>query len=162
MKKKLVLSLGSNLGNRYAYLIMAIRKIEKSFESKPVIANFYETPPWGNENQSCFVNTAIYLHTDIPTEQCFNKIQNIEKEMGRKKTEKWGPRLIDIDILFYESDIVNKNELMVPHRHLHQRAFVLVPMQDILPHFIHPLINKTVTELCNDLDNNTSLFAKTV
>ena len=82
--------------------------------------------------------------------------------MGRKKTEKWGPRLIDIDILFYESDIVNKNELMIPHRHLHERTFVLIPLQDILPHFIHPQINKTITELCNDLENDTSLFIKTV
>ena len=162
MKKKLVLSLGSNLGNRYAYLLMAIQKIEKSFESKPVIAHFYETPPCGNENQSRFINTAIYLHTAVPIEQCFNKIQDIEKEMGRKKTEKWGPRLIDIDILFYESDIVNKNELMIPHRHLHERSFVLIPLQDILPHFIHPRINKTITELCNDLENDTSLFIKTV
>ena len=163
MKKKLVLSLGSNLGNRYAYLLMAIQKIEKYFESKPVIAHFYETPPWGNENQSRFINTAIYLHTDVLIEQCFNKIQDIEKEMGRKKTEKWGPRLIDIDILFYESNITNKKELIVPHQHLHERAFVLIPLKDILPHFVHPIINKSITELCNDeLDNNTTLFSKTI
>ena len=102
MKKKLVLSLGSNLGNRYAFLLRAIKEIEKSLDAKPVIAHFYETPPWGKENQPQFINTAIYCYTDIPILQCFNKIRTIEEEMGRLKTEKWGPRTIDIDLLFYE------------------------------------------------------------
>ena len=147
MKKKLVLSLGSNLGNRYAYLLRTIQKIEKYFNSKPVIAHFYETPPWGNENQSRYINTAIYLHTDIPIDQCLKKVQAIEKEMGRLKTEKWGPRMIDIDILFYEDDVVEIDELVVPHQYLHQRAFVLKPLQDILPNFIHPFKNKTIIQL---------------
>ena len=162
MKKKLVLSLGSNLGNRYAYLLRAIQKIEKYFNSKPVIAHFYETPPWGNENQSRYINTAIYLHTDIPIDQCLKKVQAIEKEMGRLKTEKWGPRMIDIDILFYEDDVVEIDELVVPHQYLHQRAFVLKPLQDILPNFIHPLKNKTIIQLIKDSDDNTLLFSKTI
>ncbi|NBV57346.1 MAG: 2-amino-4-hydroxy-6-hydroxymethyldihydropteridine diphosphokinase [Bacteroidetes bacterium] len=162
MKKKLVLSLGSNLGNRYAYLLRAIQKIEKYFNSKPVIAHFYETPPWGNENQSRFINTAIYLHTDIPLDQCLKKVQAIEKEMGRLKTEKWGPRMIDIDILFYEDDVVEIDELVVPHQYLHQRAFVLKPLQDILPNFIHPLKNKTIIQLIEDIDDNTLIFSKTI
>jgi len=162
MKKKLVLSLGSNLGNRYAYLLRAIQKIEKYFNSKPVIAHFYETPPWGNENQSRFINTAIYLHTDIPLDQCLKKVQAIEKEMGRLKTEKWGPRMIDIDILFYEDDVVEIDELVVPHQYLHQRAFVLKPLQDILPNFIHPLKNKTIIQLIEDIDDNSLIFSKTI
>jgi 2-amino-4-hydroxy-6-hydroxymethyldihydropteridine diphosphokinase len=162
MKKKLVLSLGSNLGNRYAYLLRAIQKIEKYFNSKPVIAHFYETPPWGNENQSRYINTAIYLHTDIPIDQCLKKVQAIEKEMGRLKTEKWGPRMIDIDILFYEDDVVEIDELVVPHQYLNQRAFVLKPLQDILPNFIHPLKNKTIIQLIEDIDDNTLLFSKTI
>lgn len=162
MKKKLVLSLGSNLGNRYAYLLRAIQKIEKYFNSKPVVAHFYETPPWGNENQSRFINTAIYLHTDITIDQCLKKVQAIEKEMGRLKTEKWGPRMIDIDILFYEDDVVETDIITVPHQHLHQRAFVLKPLQDILPNFIHPLKNKTIIQLIEDIDDNTLLFSKTI
>lgn len=162
MKKKLVLSLGSNLGNRYAYLLRAIHKIEKYFNSKPVVAHFYETPPWGNENQSRFINTAIYLHTDITIDQCLKKVQAIEKEMGRLKTEKWGPRMIDIDILFYEYDVLETDIITVPHQHLHQRAFVLKPLQDILPNFIHPLKNKTIIKLIEDIDDNTLLFSKTI
>lgn len=162
MKKKLVLSLGSNLGNRYAYLLRAIQKIEKYFNSKPVVAHFYETPPWGNENQSRFINTAIYLHTDITIDQCLKKVQAIEKEMGRLKTEKWGPRMIDIDILFYEYDVLETDIITVPHQHLHQRAFVLKPLQDILPNFIHPLKNKTIIQLIEDIDDNTLLFSKTI
>lgn len=162
MKKKLVLSLGSNLGNRYAYLLRAIQKIEKYFNSKSVVAHFYETPPWGNENQSRFINTAIYLHTDISIDQCLKKVQAIEKEMGRLKTEKWGPRIIDIDILFYEYDVLETDIITVPHQHLHQRAFVLKPLQDILPNFIHPLKNKTIIQLIKDIDDNTLLFLKTI
>ena len=162
MKKKLVLSLGSNLGNRYAYLLRAIHKIEKYFNSKPVVAHFYETPPWGNENQSRFINTAIYLHTDITIDQCLKKVQAIEKEMGRLKTEKWGPRIIDIDILFYEYDVLETDIITVPHQHLHQRAFVLKPLQDILPNFIHPLKNKAIIQLIEDIDDNTLLFSKTI
>lgn len=162
MKKKLVLSLGSNLGNRYAYLLRAIQKIEKYFNSKSVVAHFYETPPWGNENQSRFINTAIYLHTDISIDQCLKKVQAIEKEMGRLKTEKWGPRMIDIDILFYEYDVLETDIITVPHQHLHQRAFVLKPLQDILPNFIHPLKNKTIIQLIEDIDDNTLLFSKTI
>ena len=162
MKKKLVLSLGSNLGNRYAYLLRAIQKIEKYFNSKSVVAHFYETPPWGNENQSRFINTAIYLHTDISIDQCLKKVQTIEEEMGRLKTEKWGPRIIDIDILFYEYDVLETDIITVPHQHLHQRAFVLKPLQDILPNFIHPLKNKTIIQLIKDIDDNTLLFLKTI
>lgn len=162
MKKKLVLSLGSNLGNRYAYLLRAIQKIEKYFNSKPVVAHFYETPPWGNENQSRFINTAIYFHTDITIDQCLKKVQAIEKEMGRLKTEKWGPRMIDIDILFYEYDVLETDIITVPHQHLHQRAFVLKPLQDILPNFIHPLKNKTIIQLIEDIDDNTLIFSKTI
>ena len=162
MKKKLVLSLGSNLGNRYAYLLRAIQKIEKYFNSKSVVAHFYETPPWGNENQSRFINTAIYLHTDISIDQCLKKVQAIEKEIGRLKTEKWGPRMIDIDILFYEYDVLETDIITVPHQHLHQRAFVLKPLQDILPNFIHPLKNKTIIQLIKDIDDNTLLFLKTI
>lgn len=162
MKKKLVLSLGSNLGNRYAYLLRAIQKIEKYFNSKSVVAHFYETPPWGNENQSRFINTAIYLHTDITIDQCLKKVQAIEKEMGRLNTEKWGPRMIDIDILFYEYDVLETDIITVPHQHLHQRAFVLKPLQDILPNFIHPLKNKTIIQLIEDIDDNTLIFSKTI
>ena len=143
-------------------MLRAIQKIEKYFNSKSVVAHFYETPPWGNENQSRFINTAIYLHTDISIDQCLKKVQTIEEEMGRLKTEKWGPRIIDIDILFYEYDVLETDIITVPHQHLHQRAFVLKPLQDILPNFIHPLKNKTIIQLIKDIDDNTLLFLKTI
>ena len=143
-------------------MLRAIHKIEKYFNSKPVVAHFYETPPWGNENQSRFINTAIYLHTDITIDQCLKKVQAIEKEMGRLNTEKWGPRMIDIDILFYEYDVLETDIITVPHQHLHQRAFVLKPLQDILPNFIHPLKNKTIIQLIEDIDDNTLIFSKTI
>jgi|TARA_B100001093_G_C26770223_1_gene989792 2-amino-4-hydroxy-6-hydroxymethyldihydropteridine diphosphokinase len=162
MKKKLVLSLGSNLGNRYAFILRAIKEIEKSFDTKSIIANFYETPPWGKVNQPQFINTAVYCYTDIPILQCFDKIQTIEEGMKSFKAEKWGPRTIDIDLLFYESDILRTDDLIVPHHHLHERAFVLKPLQDILPNFIHPLENKTINQLIKNVVDDTILFLKAV
>jgi 7,8-dihydro-6-hydroxymethylpterin-pyrophosphokinase len=82
--------------------------------------------------------------------------------MGRLKTEKWGPRTIDIDLLFYDSDILNTDGLIVPHQHLHERAFVLKPLQDILPNFIHPLENKTINQLIKNIVDDTILFSKTI
>lgn len=82
--------------------------------------------------------------------------------MGRLKTEIWGPRTIDIDLLFYDSDILNTDGLIVPHQHLHERAFVLKPLQDILPNFIHPLENKTINQLIKNIVDDTILFSKTI
>lgn len=160
MKNKLVIGLGSNLGNRYAYLLMAIHQIEIAFRSKPVVAHFYETPPWGDENQSKFLNTALYLSTQNSINASFSILKNIEQELGRTKTKRWGPRNIDLDILFYEKTIETTHDLSVPHVNLHKRAFVLVPLCDIIPHFVHPVLQKTMLELKEGIVDDTTLFSK--
>jgi 2-amino-4-hydroxy-6-hydroxymethyldihydropteridine diphosphokinase len=160
MKKKLVLSLGSNLGNRYAYIQQAIRHINTVFDTTSTCSSYYTTPPWGETNQARFINMALYLYTDNSLPEAFNKLQIIEAEMGRIKTKKWGPRSIDIDILFYDDEIVRNEILIVPHPYLHQRIFVLKPLYDILPLYVHPQLHKSVTQLISAIEDDTSLFCR--
>jgi 2-amino-4-hydroxy-6-hydroxymethyldihydropteridine diphosphokinase len=159
MKKKLVLSLGSNLGNRYAYLQQAIVAINEAFDTVSLVAQFYETPPWGDTSQSRFINTAVLLETTLSPERCIALLQKIEITLGRTKTRKWGPRSIDIDILFYENEILLHEDLVIPHPHLQNRAFVLAPLSDLIPTYRHPLLEKTMTELLMGLNNNTLIFS---
>ncbi len=159
MKNKLVLSLGSNLGNRYAYLIQAIAAINKSFHTTSTAASFYETPPWGDTNQSTFINTALVLYTSHSPAKCLLLLQNIEHTIGRTKSRKWGPRCIDIDIIFYSNSLVQLNDLQLPHARMQERAFVLKPIVDILPDFIHPKLGKSMRTLLSEIADDTSLFA---
>ena len=158
MKKKLVLSLGSNLGNRYAYIRQAIKHIEEFFELKCVCSNYYTTPPWGETNQSQFINMALYLETHKSIDDCLALLQAIELQMGRVKTKKWGPRSIDIDILFYEDKQVITEALTVPHPHMHERVFVLKPVCDIVPNFVHPVLKVTMNNLLRELADDSMLF----
>ncbi len=158
MKNKLVLSLGSNLGNRYAYLQQAIVSINEAFDTIGLVAQFYQSPPWGDTNQSSFLNTAMVLETTYTPDHCIRLLQEIEAEIGRTKTRKWGPRTIDIDILFYEDEIISKPNLQVPHPHLQDRAFVLVPLHDLVPNFKHPVYTMTIREMLHKIEDNTILF----
>jgi 2-amino-4-hydroxy-6-hydroxymethyldihydropteridine diphosphokinase len=158
MKNKLVLSLGSNLGNRYAYLRQAIHHIEQSFDTSTTCSRYHTTPPWGETNQAQFINMALYLDTDKSAVECMELLQKIEERMGRVKTKKWGPRSIDIDILFYANSLVTSPELVIPHPYMHERGFVMKPLSDIMPDFMHPVLNKTIAELQIGTLDDTLLF----
>jgi len=159
MKKRLVLSLGSNLGNRYAHIKQCIYLLRSKFGTEIIEANYYETPPWGEENQSKFINTAAYLETSLTIEQCLAITQSIELEMGKQKIMKWGPRKIDIDILFYGNETISLPDLQVPHPHLHNRAFVLVPTLDLLPKMKHPTTGIYLNNYLQKVENDCTLFA---
>ncbi len=158
MKKKLVLSLGSNLGNRYAYIRQAITYIEECFAAACVCSSYYTTPPWGETEQAQFINMALYLETPKSVDECLTQLQAIELQMGRVKTKKWGPRSIDIDILFYEDSQVTTEALTVPHPYMHERVFVLKPVCDIVPNFVHPVLNITMRNLLLELEDDSTLF----
>ncbi len=158
MKNKLVLGLGSNLGNRYAYLYQAKLAIEKELGTAGTLSKVYTSPPWGDVNQPGFLNAAFAIETDKNAADCFTLIKNIEKELGRIHIKRWGPRCIDIDILFYNDEIIELEYLTIPHKNIAERAFVLAPLADIVPDFEHPLLNKTMIKLLQNLDNNCSLF----
>ena len=158
MKKKLVLSLGSNLGNRYAYIRQAITYIEECFATPCMCSSYYTTPPWGETEQAQFINMALYLETPMSVNECLKQLHAIEVQMGRVKTKTWGPRSIYIDILFYEDNQVKTEALTVPHPHMHERVFVLKPLCDIVPNFVHPVLNITMRNLLSELVDDSLLF----
>mgnify|MGYP000200449772 CR=1 FL=1 len=159
MKKTLVLSLGSNLGNRYANIKQSIALLSERFNTSITEAQYYETPPWGELNQSKFINTAVSLATELSAQQCFEIAQSIEKEMGRLKVKKWGPRNIDIDIIFYGEDTIKTEELEIPHPRLQDRAFVLAPLLDLFPDKKHPETSTLLSSYLSQLNNDAVVFS---
>lgn len=145
------LALGTNLGNRAANLKAAIDSLEPQMhvlKKSPI----YETPPWGYEDQAAFLNMAIKADTYVEPLPLLKHLKRLEIVLGRVPSVQNGPRLIDIDLLFYDDRIVFTEGIIVPHPRLHERGFVLVPMNDIAPDFIHPVLKKTIRELfllCN-------------
>jgi 2-amino-4-hydroxy-6-hydroxymethyldihydropteridine diphosphokinase len=148
------LLLGSNLGDRNLFLQKAITHIE--IDIAPVIkaSAIYETQSWGKSDAPDYLNQVVVLKTDLSARAILDKILNIEIILGRKREEKWGSRTIDIDILFYGSAIIEEVGLHIPHPELHKRRFALAPLNEIAPVFIHPGLNKNISTLKNNLQDN--------
>lgn len=144
------LGIGSNLGDREENLAQARDSIE-AFVRIEAVSPVYETDAWGFEDQPAFLNQVIHIKTSLSPQALLNRIKRIEKDLGRKKSFRWGPRLIDIDILFFADYIIESASLTIPHKELHKRAFVLVPLADIAPDFVHPVFNQTVSALRDTL-----------
>jgi 2-amino-4-hydroxy-6-hydroxymethyldihydropteridine diphosphokinase len=146
MKHSVYLALGTNLGHRLENLQAAVDALAPevivSAESK-----IYETPAWGYEDQPAFLNMAIKAETDLEPEPLLKYLKALEVRLGRAQSFRWGPRLIDMDILFYDDLVVDTQSVVLPHPRLQERAFVLVPLADIAPDFIHPVLKKTIKEL---------------
>jgi 2-amino-4-hydroxy-6-hydroxymethyldihydropteridine diphosphokinase len=145
------LALGTNLGDRLANLRAALDAfapdIKVLAESK-----VYETPPWGYTDQPAFLNMAVKCETDLGPESLLKRLKTLEVQIGREKSFHWGPRLIDLDILFYDDIIFESESLAIPHPRLHERAFVLVPLAEIAPSLLHPALKKTIRQLLSILD----------
>lgn len=141
------LHLGSNIGDRLGNLLKAKFLIQKKIGHIQSLSEVYETAAWGKTDQASFYNQAIRLLTTMTAYEVLDMIHDIENILGRKRTEHWGSRTIDIDILFFENEVINTKKLMLPHPRLHERNFVLVPLSDIAADFIHPILNKSITEL---------------
>jgi 2-amino-4-hydroxy-6-hydroxymethyldihydropteridine diphosphokinase len=148
------LLLGSNLGDRSLLLQQAIDCIED--EIAPVIKRsaVYETQSWGKTDSPDYLNQVVLIQSELSAQTILQKILNIEWKIGRVREEKWGPRLIDIDILFYGDILIDESELKVPHPELHKRRFTLEPLAEIAPDFIHPTLNKNILQLKNELKDN--------
>ncbi len=146
----ILLSLGSNLGDRPANLRSAIAALAPAVRvtrESPV----YETAPWGFEDQPSFLNMVVEGETDLPPLELLKFLKTLETELGRTPTFRYGPRLIDLDILFYDDLILETPELTIPHPKLHERAFVLVPLADVAPEFVHPFIQQNIAYLLSSL-----------
>jgi 2-amino-4-hydroxy-6-hydroxymethyldihydropteridine diphosphokinase len=140
------LSLGSNLDDRYANLRRALVELQEQVVITAV-SPVFSTEPWGMAEQPPFLNICIAASTSLSPHKTLQFIKHIEHKMGRLPSSKWGPRLIDIDILFYDSLILADEELTIPHPHMGERAFVLAPLATIIPDFRHPLTGETVLEM---------------
>ena len=145
------LALGSNLGDRLANLKQAINALTPQMEVRAK-SHVYETPPWGYEDQPTFLNQVVKAKTYLDPEPLLKHLKRLEVALGRRESVRNGPRLIDIDILFYDDRVLNTDSLVIPHPRLHERAFVLLTLMDIDPDLVHPVHNKTVREMAAECD----------
>lgn len=144
------LSLGSNLNQRFANLQTAIARLQEHF-TITAVSPVYATEPWGDTDQPPFLNVCVAVTTTAAPHEVLRSLKAIETDMGRQPTRHWGPRLIDIDILFYDKLIMQDEALTIPHPRIAERAFVLAPLADIIPDFRHPQTGLTVQEMLDRL-----------
>lgn len=145
--EKVLLHLGSNVGDRLALLQKGIDLLNKHVGQVIDVSNIYETEPWGLKDQSNFLNLALSIKTLLNPSDLLAAVKNIEVETGRVKEAHWGPRVLDIDILLYSNDIVSKSDLKIPHQEIQNRNFVLIPLMEIAGETIHPILNKSIEDL---------------
>lgn len=154
------LGLGSNLGDREENLKKTRELLSKIGEIQ-TISKLYETEPHGVTDHPWYLNQCVKMETEFSPEIFFKKCQEIEKKMGReRKGNMPEPRTVDIDILFYDSEHIETDDLIIPHLRLHERKFVLVPLAGIAPDFVHPTFKKTILELLKECEDQSIVQAK--
>ena len=141
------LSIGSNQGNREGFLREALEMLRKVAGHLRKVSKVYESAPWGNIQQPHFLNQVVEMQTSHSPAELMKICLKIEVALGRQRIEKWGPRKIDIDILFYGDQIIEEENLSIPHPRLQERNFVLIPLNEIAPDFVHPVLKETVSSL---------------
>jgi 2-amino-4-hydroxy-6-hydroxymethyldihydropteridine diphosphokinase len=147
------LALGTNLGDRLANLHAALHALAPEVRVRAE-SRVYETPPWGFTDQPAFLNMAVKAETSLDPASLLKRLKQIEVEVGREPSFRYGPRRIDLDILFYDDLALKTETLTIPHPRLHERAFVLVPLVDLAPGLIHPVLGKSVADLLSALDQS--------
>lgn len=148
---KVYLLLGSNLGNREKNIDNAINELKACGIIISKKSSLYNTAPWGYTEQPEFLNQAIECLTSLEPVELLREIKKIERKLGREKTFRYGPRIIDIDIIFYDDLILKSNELTIPHPFMHKRDFVLKPLCEIAPNFVHPELKLSIKNLLEKL-----------
>lgn len=149
MPNRAFIGIGSNLGDRKANYLEAIAKIAETRDTRIVKqSSLYESEPHGDA-KTWFVNAVIEIETELPADQLLKRLKAIETAMGRKrvKGKRYGSRVIDLDIIFFNSEVVEKRTLKIPHPRLQDRRFVLAPLSELAPHLVHPKLNQSVSEL---------------
>ena len=152
------IQLGSNIGERESFIAKSMEQIEENIGKIIIESSIFETIPWGNENQNNFLNSVIKIKTPFDSFKVLKKSQEIENNLGRERVEKWGERTIDIDILFYNNEIINTTKLIIPHPLIQQRKFVLVPLSEIAPNYMHPILKKSISTLLSECKDNQKVL----
>jgi len=147
---KAYLLTGGNLGNRFNNLEQACKLIEQRCGKIVQQSSIYETAAWGFKDQPDFYNQALEIATKLSPTELMKTILRIEEKMGRKREIKMGPRIIDIDILLFNNEIIHQPQLSIPHERLHERKFALLPLAEIAPDLVHPVLHKTITLLLSE------------
>jgi 2-amino-4-hydroxy-6-hydroxymethyldihydropteridine diphosphokinase len=153
---EIFIGLGSNLGDREDNIRTALNLLEEKM-NLVVVSSLYETEPMYVKDQPLFLNCVAKFETDLEPEEVLNYFHTVEKNRGRERSVRYGPRTIDLDILFYGGRIVDRNFLKIPHPLIQERLFVLVPLAEIAPEFVHPVYKLTVAELLKDLHSNENV-----
>lgn len=141
------ISIGSNIGERHVYLKNAVQALaELETVSVEKVSSIYETAPVGYTEQADFLNIVVFIKTELSAHELLASCQQIEQELGRERTIRWGPRTVDLDILLYNQDNIETENLVVPHPRMDERAFVLIPLLEIAPEVVHPVSGKRFSE----------------
>jgi len=147
-------ALGSNVGECEEYLQSAVQSLEARTEtSVERISKFMETKPYGYVEQDDFLNGMVELKTLLTPEELLNVLHEIEEAAGRERTVRWGPRTLDLDIILYDDLVLDSEQLVIPHMDMQNRDFVLVPLMELAPNLRHPILNKTIAQLKNELES---------
>jgi len=152
MTHRAFIGLGANLGDRDQQLAESLRCLGRKSKIMKV-SSVYETEPWGFQDQPNFLNQVVELETELNPSELLQELKAIESDMGRESTFRYGPRKIDLDILFYDELELSTETLVIPHPSLHERAFVLIPLAEIAPDLVHPTLHHTIRELSEKIDS---------
>ena len=147
------IAFGSNMGDKKKYLddgIQGLREMKEIVVEK--VSNYLETEPYGVVEQDKFLNGVLKLRTFLPVDELLDRLHDLEKAADRKRIIHWGPRTLDLDILFYDNEIIDTEDLHIPHIDMENRDFVLKPMVEIAPYYRHPILNQTMEQLLNKLE----------
>lgn len=149
------IGLGSNIGDKTGNLKRAIEELGKVPGNKLLaVSSFYKTEPVGEVEQDWFINAVVKIETGLPPRELLKTLFDIERDLGRVREIKWGPRIIDLDILIYDDLVMEEEGLTIPHPCLHERGFVLAPLTEIAPGYVHPGLKKSISELLSVLKDS--------
>ncbi len=153
-----IIAIGTNVGNKKENIETAVKKMENNRMKIVKMAKSFKTLPYGYKEQPAFLNTAVEIETSLSPEKLLEELLKIEKEMGRIRKVHWGPRIIDLDIIFFDNLIINEEKLKIPHPDMQNRFFVLKPLMEIAPCRVHPKFCETVKTLFEKLENGKKTF----
>lgn len=153
--RQIILIIGGNIGDRLSLITQAKQLLEEKIGKINLISSLYETEAWGGVSKGNYLNQILILESELSAEQVLDKALQIEKVLGRQRDIKWGNRTMDIDILFYGDQIFDTYDLKIPHPYLHLRRFVLEPLAEIAPDFVHPILKLTSAELLQNCEDDS-------